>query len=101
MAEPETLALPQSLEDVSVQLIYSEGLEPIAIENVWHFYLIAMAPYVLGVPSSQVELFVADGFRGVNALKIDAIVADIFVDTQGVVEFLPAGYKVYFYDIYA
>jgi hypothetical protein len=95
--------LPQSLEleDVSVQLIYSEGPEPVAIENFWHFYLIALAPFVLGVPLSQVELFLADGFRGINSSKIDAIVADVFVDTQGVVEFLPAGYKDYFYDMYS
>ena len=93
--------MPQSLEDVSVQLIYSEGGQPAAIENFWEFYLIALVPFVLGVPRSQVELFLAAGFCGINASKIDAIVADIFMDPQGNVEYLPAGYKDYFYHIYS
>jgi hypothetical protein len=100
MTEQER-SLPQSLEEVSVQLIYSEGQESAAIENFWHCYLIALAPFVLGVPSSQVELFLADDFRGINSSKIDAIVADNFVDAEGDVYFLSDAYKDYFKEIYA
>lgn len=100
MTEQER-SLPQSLEEVSVQLIYSEGQESAAIENFWHCYLIALAPFVLGVRSSQVELFLADGFCGLNSSKIDAIAADNFMDAEGVVCFLPYAYKDYFKEIYA
>lgn len=82
MTEQE-LSLPQSLlEEVSVQLIYSEGHEVAAVENFWHCYSIALAPFVLGVPPSQVELFLADDFCGITSSKIDAIVADNFVDAE-------------------
>jgi hypothetical protein len=63
--------------------------------------LIALAPFVLGVPSSQVELFLADDFCGINSSKMNAIVADNFVDAEGDVYFLSDAYKDYFKEIYA
>ena len=60
-----------------------------------------MAPFVLGVPSSQVELFLAGDFCETSSSKIDAIVEDNFVDAEGNVHFLPDAYKDYFKEIYA
>jgi hypothetical protein len=75
---------------------------PAAIENFWECgYSIALVPFVLGVPSSQVELFLADGFCGLGVAQIDGIVAGIFMDTDGVVSFLPDGCKGYFMEVYA
>lgn len=59
----EESKLPKSLNEVSVQLIFSDGGESVVgAENVWQFYTIALLPFSLGVPPTQVTLFLAEGY---------------------------------------
>lgn len=96
MEQQSVQFVPLSLTDVSVQLIYSEGNEPAAVETFWNCYLIALAPFILGVPSSQVELFLAKGF-----LNLRTSVADVYVHAEGIFHFLPGAYRDYFNDVYS
>ena len=54
--------LPKSLEEVSVQLVFSDGGSDVGAENVWQFYTVALFPFLLGVPPTQVTLFLAKGY---------------------------------------
>jgi hypothetical protein len=56
--------LPQSLEEVSVQLIFSDGLPPSGDKDLFEqLYVSALFPFVLDIPAGQVQLYLADENR--------------------------------------
>lgn len=91
------MSLPTSLAEFTVQLLFSDGGAPQYREIFWEFYAIAMTPFVLGIPSDQVELIIADQLRGFSSKVIQQENDDIMVDDA---EIMPAGYKAYFESVY-
>lgn len=91
------MSVPTSLADFTVQLIYSDGGVPQYRESLWEFFAIALAPFVLGVPSDQVRLIIADQFRGFSSKVLQQENDDFMVDDKGI---MPDGYKEYFESVY-
>ena len=86
--------LPKSLNEVSVQLIFSDGGESVVgAENVWQFYTIALLPFLLGVPPTQVTLFLAEGYLACTDEDLEGAARTCRgVLGVGTCQFFPAGY---------
>lgn len=89
------MSLPNSLDDVSVQLIYSEGPDK-GNEDLWKFYAIALSPFVLGVPAHQVNLFLHEPFLNLNDSTIDNVRKMVETTVNQNISWLPEGYQAYF-----
>jgi hypothetical protein len=94
--------LPKSLDEVSVQLIFSDGGgSTVGAENVWQFYTIALLPFLLGVPPTQVTLFLAKGYMACTDEDLDGAARTCrTVLGVGTFEFFPAGYLDYLMHIH-
>lgn len=91
------MPLPKSVDDLSVQLIYSEGAEK-GGETLWMFYSIALAPFTMGIPANQVALILQPGFVGMDPSSFDAV--DESIKVPAMQEWLPVGYLDYFKQVY-
>jgi hypothetical protein len=92
--------LPKSLEGVAVQLIFSDGGGgAVGAENVWQFCTIVLLPFLLGVPPTQVTLFLAKGYLACTDEDLDGTDGTArtcpTVLGVGTFEFFPAGYLDY------
>ncbi|CAB9510491.1 expressed unknown protein [Seminavis robusta] len=89
------MPLPTSLDDVSVQLIYSERPDK-GNEDLWKFYAIALSPFVLGVPARQVNLFLHEPFLNLNDSTIGTVRKIVETTVNQTIPWLPEGYQAYF-----
>lgn len=90
----------EALRVFTVQLVFSDGGLPRYRENFWQLYAIALTPFVLGIPASQVDLILAHGFIGYSSSAIKEVAADAAAKVDGI-QIMPDGYKAYFESVYA
>jgi hypothetical protein len=97
--------LPQSLEEVSVQLIFSDGLPPSGDKDLFEqLYVSALFPFVLDIPAGQVQLYLADENRVRDPEEDWGRIrqsVEILKSREDENEFvLPGAYHDYFMEIY-
>ena len=93
--------LPQTLDELSVQLIFSDGAPPTSKGDLYvQIYVAALPPFVLGVPSQQVQLYLAQNYLD----KADHVWMLARANANSLEEkecrVLPENYHEYFIDVY-
>ena len=81
---------------MSFRIIYSDGGET-GQEHFWKFYTAALMPFTLGVPPSEVKLFLNAAFVGLPD-TLRAVVEHIPSNPD--LQLMPRGYREYFWSVY-
>lgn len=93
--------LPQALEEVTLQLVYSDGgARTELIKELSNVYPIALLPFFLRLSSDQVELVMRPDFAYIDdegLLAVSTLVKKCF---EGSINFFPEGYHSYFVSIF-
>ena len=66
------MSLLNSLDDVSVQLIHSNGPDK-GNEDLWKFHAMALSPFVHGILTCQLNSFLHEAFLNLSDSMIDNV----------------------------
>lgn len=104
MADTHTIpvVLPQTIDEVSVQLIFSTGTPQSSRRDLnTQIYVAALPPFVLGVPSQQVQLYLSEIHLGLpDIIWEETRVFANRLNHQGC-RVLPEHYHEYFTSVYS
>ena len=93
--------LPTSAEEVTLQLVYSDGgVRTELIKDLPNLYPIALLPFFLCLPSDQVELVMRSDFTYIDDEGLLAVSVLLKKCFEGNVDLLPEGYHSYFVSIF-
>lgn len=94
---------PETLDQVSVQLIFGDGEPPYQNEGLWiQIYAAALPPFVLGIPANQVRLYLSHQYIGKDEQfwNVKATAAGYMENLADGERLLPANYLAYFLQVY-
>lgn len=94
------MEVPTVTEDVTFQLVYSDGGATELQKDITNLYPIALLPYFLNVPTDQVELVMRADFGDFPDSILTNGYSLMMNCAEGDVDFLPQGYHAYFHTIF-